>query len=374
MFDTPADIRVNTVNCVGVMGAGVALAFKHRYPEMYRDYKRECEAGVVRPGRLHVWKNLSGDWIINFPTKRHWRENSRYEDIESGLIALREYLAPLRNVRVTLPALGSGHGRLDWTQVSEMIRKHLDGLEAEIIVFDPADSQVIDVTLPSDSEKLGVIERGSPDFPEALTNSELPQIYYQGDLNIFQQDKVTIGLSAKPSEREKEAAIESISELPKTTVTISLVLGTGAATKLAETALDRGMRVVAWVPQGLYRFRLPKTLGHREKYLLLLSLAKPQQAWNPRLAQQTNLASLVTSKATLVTDPEHSWTHALRSVRNYKLDTHFFYLRYRDVVDRPQELVESLAAKPIGRRRVDGKPNLMPILDALGIVTPRDVT
>src|SRR5688572_9767762 len=131
MFDVDADIRVNTVNCVGVMGAGVALAFKQRYPEMYREYKRECELGHVKPGKLHVWRNLSGDWIINFPTKRHWREKSRYEDIDAGLIALREYLEQQGSVRVTLPALGSGHGGLDWAQVKKMIQRHLDGLEAE---------------------------------------------------------------------------------------------------------------------------------------------------------------------------------------------------------------------------------------------------
>jgi O-acetyl-ADP-ribose deacetylase (regulator of RNase III) len=85
MFEKPVDIRVNTVNCVGVMGAGVALAFKQRYPEMFRDYQRDCKEGRVKPGAMHVWRPPSGDWIINFPTKRDWREPSRYEDIDSGL-------------------------------------------------------------------------------------------------------------------------------------------------------------------------------------------------------------------------------------------------------------------------------------------------
>jgi hypothetical protein len=197
----------------------------------------------------------------------------------------------------------------------------------------------------------------------------LPQIYYQGDLDIFHQAKVTIGLSAKPSE---EAAIESIGELPKTGIAISVVLGSAAATKLAETALDRGMWVIAWVPQGLSRFRLPKTLGYRAKYLLLLSLAKPQQAWNPGLAQQTNLASLITSQATLVTDPEPSWSNALQRIRHHNLDTHFFYLRYRDFINHPNGLVERVQARPIGRRSIDGKPNLVSILNALGIVSSPD--
>ncbi len=118
IFTTPADIRVNTVNCVGVMGAGVALACKRRFPEMFREYRQQCRLSLVRPGRLHVWKSGSGDWIINFPTKRHWRDDSRYVDIEAGLVALRDYLSRQGRVRVALPALGCGHGRLDWMRVT----------------------------------------------------------------------------------------------------------------------------------------------------------------------------------------------------------------------------------------------------------------
>ncbi len=75
------------------MGAGVALAFKNKYPEMFAKYQKDCRVNKVKPGVLNIWKPLIGDWIINFPTKRHWREASRYEDIEAGLIALRNYLS-----------------------------------------------------------------------------------------------------------------------------------------------------------------------------------------------------------------------------------------------------------------------------------------
>jgi O-acetyl-ADP-ribose deacetylase (regulator of RNase III) len=141
IFEAPADIRVNTVNCVGVMGAGIALAFKTRFPEMSKEYKRACDAGEVKPGKLHVWKSVAGDCVVNFPTKRHWRDKSRYEDIEAGLIALRDYLKDKGRVRVTLPALGCGHGGLDWSKVSLMIHEQLKDLEAEIIVFEPGDSR-----------------------------------------------------------------------------------------------------------------------------------------------------------------------------------------------------------------------------------------
>ena len=141
MFTLPADIRVNTVNCVGVMGAGVALAFKTRYPAMFRAYKEACDAGEVKPGSLHVWRT-STEWILNFPTKRHWRDGSRYEDVEAGLEALRTYLDSLRyHARVALPALGCGHGGLDWPRVSKLIEHHLATTAAEIFVFEPADSR-----------------------------------------------------------------------------------------------------------------------------------------------------------------------------------------------------------------------------------------
>ena len=143
MFDVPADIRINTVNCVGVMGAGVALAFKRLYPPMFSEYQRKCAARVIRPGQLYVWQSPDGERIVNFPTKRHWRDNSRYEDIEAGLIALKAFLADQGSVRVTLPALGCGHGRLNWSVVSAMITNHLQGLDARITVFQPADSRNI---------------------------------------------------------------------------------------------------------------------------------------------------------------------------------------------------------------------------------------
>ena len=98
MFDCQVDALVNTVNCVGVMGAGVALQFKMRYPEMFQDYVRRCRGGLVRPGLPYEWRpeeSLFGSdsrIVINFPTKDDWRNPSQYSYIESGLHWLKEYL------------------------------------------------------------------------------------------------------------------------------------------------------------------------------------------------------------------------------------------------------------------------------------------
>lgn len=147
MFDTPADIRINTVNCVGVMGIGVALAFKERFPKMFKAYKRECEDKNIQPGKPHVWHDCYGFGkitIINFPTKVHWRDSSRYKYIEKGLIWLAKFLKDYEDygkVKITMPALGCGHGGLNWNKVKLLIKKHLKGLDVTIYVFEPSDSR-----------------------------------------------------------------------------------------------------------------------------------------------------------------------------------------------------------------------------------------
>ena len=145
MFEGSYDVMVNTVNCVGVMGKGVALGFKQRFPDMFRSYKEACSRGEVAPGKLHVWDARPsvpyGLTIVNLPTKRHWRDDSRYEDVESGLVALREFLKDRGEVSVALPPPGCGNGGLDWKIVKEMVSKPLSGLDALITAFEPVGYQ-----------------------------------------------------------------------------------------------------------------------------------------------------------------------------------------------------------------------------------------
>ncbi len=144
MFEYEAAIRVNTVNCVGIMGKGVALAFRKKQPEMFQEYVIECKEGRLQPGILHIWKDhVSNETTINFPTKRHWRNKSSYHDVELGLKTLREYLLKAPLTKVTLPALGCGHGGLDWNLVLPMIQQYLGDLEHIILVFQPGDSRKV---------------------------------------------------------------------------------------------------------------------------------------------------------------------------------------------------------------------------------------
>ena len=132
---------VNSVNCVGVMGRGIALQFKNAYPENFKAYAAACKRNEVKPGCMFVFETgylASPRCIINFPTKRHWRGKSRIEDIDAGLVALAQEIRE-RDIRsIAIPPLGSGLGKLAWQAVRQRIEAGLQGLtDVRVIVFEP---------------------------------------------------------------------------------------------------------------------------------------------------------------------------------------------------------------------------------------------
>ena len=124
IFRSPAKVLTNPVNCVGVMGKGLALEFKKRYPDLFDDYRKRCNNNTVIPGKPYLWSN-ERTTILNFPTKRHWKDNSRLEDIEAGLKYLEENWMSLGIDSIALPAIGCGEGGLHWDFVKKLIDKHL---------------------------------------------------------------------------------------------------------------------------------------------------------------------------------------------------------------------------------------------------------
>lgn len=142
LLDAQTDALVNTVNTEGVMGKGIALQFKKKFPEMYEAYRAACEAGEVQPGRMHVFERsdmLRPRFIINFPTKRHWRSPARLVDIEAGLAALVAEIRERGIESVAVPPLGCGNGGLDWTEVRPRIEQALGGLKGvRVLIFPPA--------------------------------------------------------------------------------------------------------------------------------------------------------------------------------------------------------------------------------------------
>ena len=141
IFSENAEALVNSVNCVGVMGRGIALQFKRRFPDNFKAYASACKRNEVMPGRVFVYETgqlTNPRYIINFPTKRHWRGKSRIEDIEAGLESLVGEIRERNIQSVALPPLGSDLGGLDWNDVAPLIEIALHHLEnVQAVIFTP---------------------------------------------------------------------------------------------------------------------------------------------------------------------------------------------------------------------------------------------
>lgn len=158
LLDADVDALVNTVNCEGVMGKGVALQFKQAYPEMFRAYERAAKAGEVTTGRMHVFetgKLVGPRYIFNFPTKKHWRARSRIEYIETGLRDLVDRVRSFGVCSLAIPALGSGNGGLDWSVVRPLVVRAFEELSSDVrvLLYEPR------------GEPTGSARRASPKRP-----------------------------------------------------------------------------------------------------------------------------------------------------------------------------------------------------------------
>jgi len=156
LLEAKVEALVNTVNTVGVMGKGIALMFKERFAENYRLYAAACKAKQVETGKMFVTpvQELDGPrWIVNFPTKRHWKAPSKMEWVVEGLADLRAFILDNHIKSIAVPALGAGNGGLEWMAVREQIEAVLGDLDAEILVFEPT-SQYQNVAKCAGVEKL----------------------------------------------------------------------------------------------------------------------------------------------------------------------------------------------------------------------------
>lgn len=155
----PVEALVNTVNCVGVMGRGVALQFKTLYPQNYKAYAVACQRKEVQPGKMFVvalGQLLLPRYIINFPTKRHWKGKSRMEDIDSGLQALVEEIQTREIQSIALPPLGCGLGGLSWAEVRPRIEAAFALLpQVRVVVFEPtSEHQTVRHNIATDTPKM----------------------------------------------------------------------------------------------------------------------------------------------------------------------------------------------------------------------------
>jgi O-acetyl-ADP-ribose deacetylase (regulator of RNase III) len=197
MFAEPVEALVNTVNCVGVMGKGVALEFKQRWPDNFKFYKAACDTKTLIPGRILVYENLrlfgvdGPRFLVNFPTKAHWRSPSKLTYIEDGLDALIDEIRHLDIKSIALPPLGCGNGGLDWAIVKPVIAEKLSTLDGvEVVVFSPKDS----MDEPEFSGKADlVMNRTRATLLKALSELE---IHFDGAFDRLSLQKIVYFLQA----------------------------------------------------------------------------------------------------------------------------------------------------------------------------------
>jgi len=138
IFNSEAQTLVNTVNCVGIMGKGIAAEFKKRFPDMFKDYVARCERNNIKPGIPYLFKaGMFSPQIVNFPTKTHWRAASQIEDIEKGLILLSEKYKEWGIKSIAIPPLGCGNGQLLWESVGPLIYKYMSRWDIPVNMYAP---------------------------------------------------------------------------------------------------------------------------------------------------------------------------------------------------------------------------------------------
>ncbi|MBN9391981.1 MAG: macro domain-containing protein [Chloroflexi bacterium] len=142
LLESKAQTLVNAVNCQGVMGKGIALQFKKRFPAMFADYAAQCDRSEVKLGEPYIFKSASGPWILNFPTKNHWRDRSYLKDIVKGLEYLLAYYREMGISSMAVPALGCGAGGLEWEEVGPVLYEYLGKMAIPVELYAPVETNL----------------------------------------------------------------------------------------------------------------------------------------------------------------------------------------------------------------------------------------
>lgn len=174
MFKSDAQTIVNTVNCVGVMGKGIAAEFKKRFPAMYEQYKKQCDAGLIHLGKLTVYRDLFGEKIIvNFPTKKHWKSPTLLKDIENGLDYFLAHHKKWGVTSVAFPPLGCGSGGLRWESVGPLMYEKLVDLDIPVEMYAPFGTPAKELTAEFLQEHRGSAKKKGSWIRGTLTPGEI---------------------------------------------------------------------------------------------------------------------------------------------------------------------------------------------------------
>lgn len=159
LLESDAQTLVNTVNCVGIMGKGIALDFKKRFPEMFEDYVGRCKRGEVRLGEPYVYRYLTPPWVLNFPTKDHWRSHASLDDIVRGLQFLIAHYREWDITSLAVPPLGCGNGQLEWAIVGPTLYRYLGQLAVPVDLYAPYGTPLEELQLSFLEQPMGTSSR-----------------------------------------------------------------------------------------------------------------------------------------------------------------------------------------------------------------------
>lgn len=370
MFEEHASILVNTVNCVGVMGAGVALAFKKKYPEMYKEYRALCDKGELRPGKPHIWEQqLLNTLIVNLPTKEDWRNPSKLEYIQLGLDFLYSFLKERGAVKVALPALGCGHGGLDFSVVSKMIEDKLGKLEAEIILFSPECSRQLpkkkknsDINF-EELKKKGVntfLPHTLPFLEGAIKDTV---VYSRGSIFKDYPQGVALISSYKPSNVEQIAFKKIVQQLLEK----NIIMTVGYSPTLERPALkyileNYGAGIVLY-SEGINRFSIRKDIERSwsDERISVVSISSPDERWKNYNTSKLRLFSILSTKATIVTDSNPEWLLSISDSIFHS--NNVFFVNYEQESDDLKQALVAKGVKVLGPKSGTYEPDLTFVYD-----------
>lgn len=294
LFDSPAQVLVNTVNTVGVMGKGIALDFKRLYPNMFTEYRRLCEAQELTIGKLWLYKT-DNKWILNFPTKKDWRNKSKLDYIEDGLRKFVSTYQAKKIKTIAFPQLGVGNGGLDWeSEVKPLMERYLQPLPINVYIhlYDKK-------TATPEFINPGSMKKWLEKEPAILSvgefKTELKQQLSLENLNTFHGHKIEL------------LDEQSTSKLDETAVVFMTIEGSSDKYALSQADISdfwtrlrrQGVVVPAELPQELYSHHdeeLFKSLVSTLPYIKVLPATLREKSVSLLTLNQSQLPALTVSK------------------------------------------------------------------------------
>ncbi|MGO3644977.1 MAG: macro domain-containing protein, partial [Pseudoalteromonas sp.] len=289
--------------------------------------------------------------IINFPTKNHWRNPSEYEYIEDGLIWLSNYLKNKEGLTITLPALGCGHGGLDWGEVKRLILKYLEKTSNNILVFEPEASKKAGKNLSITPEKIselknlgvGLVKKNEKHYPIGLTRYTEKDLWVLG--NLTTEFDIAIIAGTKPSEEEKSVVNELINYCEVNNHSV-LFGGSAFEKRMALVAMKKGVKTGVFLPSGIYNSAEKMRDKGEDGNISILSIGDPFTVFDKREYMPSVLSRIFICKSVFFTTDRLKWIEKQRNII-LKNKIHSYFVKYEELQNDDYLAAISINSEPV---------------------------